>query len=588
VADQDIRFKSNAVIDGDTYGYGLFPTTSPAIDDPKNFGGVIIDNSSQVTFNGNIYSRSYVQLAATSNGSASLTVNNGLIYANSMVLQSGAQGKMIVNGSVYTFDDLELNGTGGEIKINGSYYGYTDGSTTGLSHDKSSAIVINADMDAGSKLTIEGAYTSVTSSKSTIDYLESSEGILIGGTAYVDVQPTRYQTAESVSVRGNFVAYTWGFDQDTVDLMKTAGDNIFNKTPYNFYDSLPAATYDTRVDAKLLKDNITWLGIASSTITLANGSSTGEYELKDRKAYFIAFKKYVDADSNTFIKGGNIAPGNRSISLQNYIYTTGLKLVYDTTSGENEFLDLSYKSGTNTNKVGQPEYNALSGKILDDHIYQLQMMDYRNGIDITPLRAAEESAPMVEVPLTYYNVNAVKKYTKIDTITTGLPYYDSKIIPSILNIAESAQDITYVNNATGTPLHIYGKGTSGSGTPSITITEDNSQGIIVHNGDIIIHGDLKFVGPIISNGTITTDGGSQQFINNTTEIRNYLAKKIYGDNVLYDLFNVIDRGGPGTPGVSLSKIEFVEFDKSKTLDQSNNSKYNYSDLMNFEHWKVEK
>ncbi|MDF1617026.1 type II secretion system protein [Petrocella sp. FN5] len=581
VAHEDISFNSSTVADihGDVYGYGNLPTGN-AIHNPKNYGGILVNGTSRVTVHGNIFSRSYVQLRDGSSTNARLTVNNGLVYANSVVLQDGASGQMNFNGNVYTSDDLELNGTGGRININGSYYGYTDGSGTGITHDLSSAIVINADMNAGSSLSIDGAFNKVPvgTTKKDIDFLESHEGILIGGTAYVDVQPTRYQTGESVSLKGNFVAYTWGFDQETIDLMKSAGDNFFNKAPYDFYAG-SGTIQDAEVEGKFLKDNVSWMAIDGTTISLAKGTTTEEYELNDRKAYFVAFKHYIDGNSNTFIKTG---PG---IILENYIYTTGLKLVKDPTHGVNDFLDLTYHNGTNINKVGQEGYDNLRIKISEDHIYQLHMMRHRSDMG-APSIDNPDPDPLVDP--TYYNVNAVDKFTKIDTM--GSLNYNNAPYPtvaSVLNAAQNALEITYVNDATAQTLHIYGGGSSGTNSPSIDIPSGRAQGIVVHNGDIMIHGDLAFAGPIISGGSITAIGGTQTYKNNSMVIKNYLAQKIYEDNVLYNLFNVVDRSGPGSAPVYLEEIEFVDFDDSTTLDLNNNSPYRYSDLMRFEFWKVE-
>jgi hypothetical protein len=577
VANEDISFSSGAVVDihGDMYGYGKLPVGN-AIHNPKNYGGILVNGTSRVTVHGNIFSRSYVQLTDGSSSNARLTVNNGLVYANSVVLQDGASGQMNFNGNVYTSDDLELNGTGGTININGSYYGYTDGSGTGVTHDLSSAIIINADINSGSSLFIDGTFSPVASTKNDIDFLESHEGILIGGTAYVDVQPTRYQTAESVSLKGNFVSYTWGFEQDTIDLMKSAGDSFFKQVPYNFYTGSDAI-HDATVESKLLKDNVSWLAIDGSTISLANGTTTTEYGLNDRKAYFVAFKHYIDGNSNTFVKTGP------NVNLQNYIYTTGLKLVHDSTVGGNDFLDLTYRNGIDIHQVGQEGYDNLRIKISQDHIYQLHMMRHRS----------DTGAPSIDNPdvdpsvdPSYYNVNAVDKYTKIDTIGSlnhnNAPY---PTVPSVLNAAQNALEITYVNYATAQTLHIYG-GSLGSESPSIHVPSGRAQGVIVHNGDIVIHGDLAFTGPIISGGSITATGGTQTYKNNALVIKNYLAQKIYDDNVLYNLFNVVDRSGPGSAPVFLSEIEFVDFDQTRTLDPNNNSPYRYSDLMRFEFWKV--
>jgi len=584
VAHEDISFDSGTVdIHGDVYGYGNLPTGN-AIHNPKNYGGILIKGSSDVTIHGNIFSRSYVQLTDGVNGH--LTVNNGLVYANSVVLQEGASGQMNFNGNVYTSDDLELNGTGGSININGSYYGYTDGSGTGVTHDLSSAIIINADTNSGSSLEIDGAFSPVASTKNNIDFIESHEGILIGGTAYVDVLPTRYQTGESVSLKGNFVAYTWGFDQETIDFMKPSGDNFFNQAPYNFYSGSGTLS-DGDVEDKFLKDKVSWLAIDGSTVSLADATTTPytPYELRDRKAYFVAFKHYVDGNSNTFVKTG---PG--VVNLKEYIYTTGLKLVQDSKSGVNDFLDLTDHNGNPINKVGQDGYDTLRIKISQDHIYQLHMLRYRSEPD-APIIDNTNPDPFLDPPFvpSYDNVNAVDKFTKINKNIGSLNHNNADssnnypILPSVLDVTEGASEIIYVNDVILQTLHIYSGGSSGSNTPSIVIPSGKAQGIIVHNGDIEIHGNLEFIGPIISGGSITTTSGTQTFMNNSQVIRNYLAQMIYKDNVLYSLFNITQRFEPDYIPKTLKDIEFVEFDQTS---MENNNPYRYSDLMRFEFWKV--
>ncbi len=227
VANGAITFSNVDVkIEGDVYGYAQIPSGSTDI---TTVGGVNASGSAaDVEIDGNVFSRGHVQV---SNGSANMTINNGLVYANSFLTQSNATaGILTVNGNVYTQDDLELNGANSKIYINGSYFGFTDGSTigSGSSHDKSSAIVINEDM-IGEELRITG---SIDTDNYSVDYEEIAagevvEGALIGGTAYINVG-TKYQTAESVSIKRNYISYTWDFanNQDVIDALKTNTDLV--------------------------------------------------------------------------------------------------------------------------------------------------------------------------------------------------------------------------------------------------------------------------------------------------------------------------------------------------------------------------
>ena len=577
VAVEDIDVNGGDVtITGNIYGYGTVPAN---LADTTAFGGVSVRNDGDLEVTGDIYTRSFVQLAAGTAGdynSGNLTVNNGLVYANSVVVQNYASGDMNISGNVYTSDDLELNGTGtSSIIINGSYYGYTDGSSTDASttHDKSSAIVINADMTQAT-LSVNG----VQPAGVDINRLESTPGVLIGGTAYVNSQPTRYQTAESVSIKGNYVAYTWGFDRETIDTIKTGND--FMATPYDFYGT--ESTHDTRVENFLFQDNVAWLDITGTTAKFANGSTVagaGNITLQDRMAYFSAFSEFVDNGTGTFLK----LSSNTHLSLKNYIYTTGIQIDYDGASGRNKFIYDPSSAAT---------YDTLRIKISKDYLYQLHKMSYRDGteFDLNDMvnvdqnileKVAGGQAPSID------NINVVEKYTKLDT--------DTYNYASIVDIGSGIREVKIVNNSMAT-LHIYGGSTPVAESATEKYIGSLAQGIIVHNGDVVIHNDVDLNGVIIANGTISVEGGNVTIHNSGLPDMDYLARLIYDDNVLYDVFDVHTYGGTGTDPVYLDDIEYLSVDYNfNTYDPSdpdsinsprNNSLFMYSDWIRFENWQI--
>lgn len=566
VEDVDVA-GGNVTISGNVYGYGTLPAN---LADTTNFGGVIVRDDGDLVINGNVFSRSYVQIGAgtaADYNNSNLTVNQGLVYANSVVVQNYASGDMVINGSVYTSDDLELNGTGtSSIVINGSYYGYTDGSSTAASttHDKSSAIVINADMTQA-RLSITGTVPAGIDAS----LLESTPGILIGGTAYVNSQPTRYQTAESVSIKGNYVAYTWGFNREAIDTIKA--DNVFLSDPYDFYDN--DATHDTRVENFLFQDNIEWLEISGTTAKFANGSAVagaGNITLQDRMAYFSAFSKYVDNNSGTFLRLGT----STHLDLDNYIYTTGIQIDYDGSTGLNKFVYDPSSAAT---------YDSLRVKISKDYLYQLHKMQFRNGLDydINDMVNVDQtiiekvdggSAPDIT------NINVVEKYTKLDTETYNYA--------SIVDVGAGMREVKIVNDSVAT-LHIYGGNTPVANTATEKYVGSLARGIIVHNGDVVIHDDLDFNGVIIANGSILVDGGNVAIHNSGISDLDYLAKLIYQDNILYDVFDVHTYAGTGTDPVYLNDIEYINVDYSTdTYDPNSNSLFMYSDWIHFENWQI--
>lgn len=184
----------------------------------KNEGLVVNGGSLQVQ-KGDIVTKKYVR----ANGSNIDIDVLGDIFCNTLVVDKNANNANISVGKaeddktvkyrVFTEDDLELNGSNSSIEIYGSYYGFADGSsgTSIKTHDESSAIVINSsDIGTSSKLVISGEasdydyYIDKSGDRHILD-----NGIIIGGTAYIDFNDNkRYQTGESISLIGNYMAYT--------------------------------------------------------------------------------------------------------------------------------------------------------------------------------------------------------------------------------------------------------------------------------------------------------------------------------------------------------------------------------------------
>jgi len=131
--------------------------------------------------------------------------NNPIYYRN---LYLGDPTNRIADGSInVTFsgdvlakDDLEIN-LNSNVKVQqnaGSYYGYNDTNDDGP--DSSSAIVVNSDSSYLNKITI-GLNKVYLAGRAFIDGLR--------GTSILDKNknPMIYKTGESISVKGNYIAY---------------------------------------------------------------------------------------------------------------------------------------------------------------------------------------------------------------------------------------------------------------------------------------------------------------------------------------------------------------------------------------------
>lgn len=137
-----------------------------------------------------------------------------------------SKGNIISNYPVYAMNDLILNGEKSSINLNDGFYGLnsnrTEDKLTGKINNSSAIIVNTDDIGNGSSIKI-------------------GQEAIIMGTAYINTKPEAYQTGESVSVKGNYIAYT-------VD---------DGKVEFKYYNPLQLAKLDS-VDekAKYFKDNI--------------------------------------------------------------------------------------------------------------------------------------------------------------------------------------------------------------------------------------------------------------------------------------------------------------------------------------------
>ncbi|MGG5462959.1 type II secretion system protein [Clostridium sp. B9] len=114
-----------------------------------------------------------------------------------MVFNKTPIGNSSINSNypVYTKNDLILNGEQSTIDLNNGFYGINSNTIEAGINEKrenSSAIIINSkDIGEGSSINIK-------------------EDALIMGSAYINTKGGSYQTGESVAVKGNYIAYTFG------------------------------------------------------------------------------------------------------------------------------------------------------------------------------------------------------------------------------------------------------------------------------------------------------------------------------------------------------------------------------------------
>lgn len=168
---------------------------SPEYTFDKYIGGIKLDNTS-FDINGNIYTANTFHLNNLVNESSV----NGDIYAKNIYIGKSINSNVSklnnisFEKNVVVNNDLSLNATNSSIVIKNNFYGINEKTTEVSTANKalsSSSIIVND-----------------TSNTSTITVNKDS---YIMGVAYLnatDESGNKYQTGESVAVKGNYLAYT--------------------------------------------------------------------------------------------------------------------------------------------------------------------------------------------------------------------------------------------------------------------------------------------------------------------------------------------------------------------------------------------
>lgn len=159
----------------------------------KYKGGIDLENSN-FTMNGNIYTNE--SLSLRNNVGSTIT---GSLYARNLYIgkeansATSSDNKITITKDVIVNNDLALNAQNSVIEIQNNFYGINDKTVDSSTAEKalnSSSIIVNESKD--SSLTV-------------------NNDSYILGVAYLnatDSNGNKYQTGESVAVKGNYLAYT--------------------------------------------------------------------------------------------------------------------------------------------------------------------------------------------------------------------------------------------------------------------------------------------------------------------------------------------------------------------------------------------
>ena len=245
---------------------------------------------------------SYVQSTGKELGKYSKTIS---AYQSPKILN-----KYNIDGRCILADDLEVSGDGSEVTIKGEYYGYGDAYNTA---DNNSAIAVNG----------LGASLDMT----------SVNKLLVAGNAYVDLTQgggiQDYSTGESITVKGNQVAYLADIDD-----LKDINTSLTNPMEVSEYK----AAYDSKLDdKKIIKRQVGTLyyfykkdGSLSNQISLfndyfsSNCTDLSDNPLMSRISKMKLSQLQIDTSADIYTKANIIQTDGSSISkLSNGEYNSG-------------------------------------------------------------------------------------------------------------------------------------------------------------------------------------------------------------------------------------------------------------------------
>lgn len=134
----------DATVTGDVNAFGTSPAKKQQLQQ-HYYGGIYAKrgssgvNGSNLTIEGNAYTRSFIRAGAYSGlpDGSNITITRDAVAQSIQIF--GNTDAILVGRNAYAFDDLEVDGENSVIGINGSFFGLSRGD--GIHHDASSAIV---------------------------------------------------------------------------------------------------------------------------------------------------------------------------------------------------------------------------------------------------------------------------------------------------------------------------------------------------------------------------------------------------------------------------------------------------------------
>lgn len=420
--DGDLNINSGETsITGDIWVKGNDPSKDSTQYIFNKYNGGIYTKNSIFNIKGDILIANTIQLANESN----VTVN-GNIYSKNIYSGKKADeiissnNKLLVENDVIVNNDLAMNSISSTIEINGNFYGINDKTTGATTIEKalnSSSIIVN----------------DISDKESSSPSLVVNKDSYIMGVAYLNATSdgNKYQTGESVAVKGNYLAYT--------DV-----ENIENGIALKYYN--PLQLLESINEDSSLK-------MKAKYFTDYYNSSNKEYSLKDGG---------VDLRGNIYSIGASIKSGkvqesfynedsNTVVNNEKHNFIINVLNMGDATNINN--LDNIYSNNevarTVSNQINFSKIESIGNKIIEGDGGKVILIGDESELEIENNRAeiknnkidGKNIAIDKGLIITNGNINIKGNFNFTgNIITTGTVtlegenniVYDSKLIRSIL------------------------------------------------------------------------------------------------------------------------------------------------------------
>jgi hypothetical protein len=402
-------------ITGDIWVKGTDPSKDSSQYIFNKYNGGIYTKNLIFNIKGDILSANTLQLSNESNVEVEGNVYAKNIYSGKKLDEIVSnKNTLTVNNDVVVNNDLAMNSTNSIIEIKGNFYGINDKTIEGSTIEKaltSSSIIVN-DISGSSKLIVD-------------------KDSYIMGVAYLNAtnEGNKYQTGESVAVKGNYLAYT-----DVEDVSKGVVLKYYN--PLQLLESMNG---DNSISMK------------AEYFTDYFNSTDKKYSLKDGgvdlrgNVYSVGASIKYDKDKKAQVQGSNITEDQPSIinSEKNNFIIDVLTMGDGTGISNLENLYLKQEvARTVSNQINFNKIKSLGNQIIEGKEGEVILIGNGSSLNIENNIIEEKNIPLTKgLIITNGNINIKGNFNFTgNIITTGTVtlegknniVYDSKLIRNIL------------------------------------------------------------------------------------------------------------------------------------------------------------